>query len=89
MHPLQQRRPAVAQTLGEEQGAGGPLEVFPAQWAEEPTQPDMGLEGPGLKVAAGLPWGGSEGSPGLVLTGTLFTTLLVPKLLPPSLSVRP
>lgn len=49
----------------------------------------MGLEEPGLKVAAGLPWGGSEGSPGLVLTGTLFTTLLVPKLLPPSLSIRP
>lgn len=70
MHPLQQRRPAVAQRLGEEQGAGAPLEVSPAQQAEEPTQPDMGLEEPGLKEQLGslgagrrVSWAGPHRNP--------------------------
>lgn len=39
---------AVVRTPGEQQGAGAPMEVFPAQWAEGHST-GHGVRGPGLK----------------------------------------
>lgn len=51
-----------------------PREECSSAWAEEPTQPGMGLGGPELKWQW-PPWDLSEGFPGLVLTGTLLLSL--------------